>query len=117
MAEFLHILSETYDYSQLTDEVLREISSREFNSNDTRGPKSVSAFIAKLSELTPRLVIKQMTMLAKQLDSEVCSSINYVCWRQKTNMCAVIYPSLRSDRSMWKHDRVPQQAGRANREP
>lgn len=71
MAEFLHILSETYDYPQLTDEVLREISNKEFNSNDTRGPKSVSAFIAKLSELTPRLVIKQMTMLAKQLDSEV----------------------------------------------
>lgn len=71
MAEFLHILAETYDYPQLADEVLREISNKEFNSNDTRGPKSVSAFIAKLSELAPRLVIKQMTMLAKQLDSEV----------------------------------------------
>ncbi|KAM0257034.1 hypothetical protein ACHAQJ_004629 [Trichoderma viride] len=70
MAEFLHILAETYDYPQLTDEVLREISNKEFNSNDSRGPKSVSAFIAKLSELAPRLVIKQMTMLAKQLDSE-----------------------------------------------
>ncbi|KAK5993079.1 Condensin complex subunit 1 [Cladobotryum mycophilum] len=70
MAEFLHILAETYDYPQLADEVLRELSNKEFNSNDTRGPKSVSAFIAKLSELAPRLVIKQMTMLAKQLDSE-----------------------------------------------
>ncbi|KAL2204547.1 condensin complex component cnd1 [Sarocladium strictum] len=70
MAEFLHILAETYDYPQLADEILREISNKEFNSNDTRGPKSVSTFIAKLSELAPRLVIKQMTMLAKQLDSE-----------------------------------------------
>ncbi|KAG6244651.1 hypothetical protein E4U24_004917 [Claviceps purpurea] len=70
MAEFLHILAETYDYPQLTDEVLREISNKEFNSNDTRGPKSVSAFISKISELAPRLVIKQMTLLAKQLDSE-----------------------------------------------
>ncbi|KND86397.1 Condensin complex subunit 1, partial [Tolypocladium ophioglossoides CBS 100239] len=70
MAEFLHILAETYDYPQLADEVLRELSNKEFNSNDTRGPKSVSSFIAKLSELAPRLVIKQMTMLAKQLDSE-----------------------------------------------
>lgn len=76
MAEFLHILAETYDYPQLADEVLREISNKEFNSNDTRGPKSVSAFIAKLSELAPRLVIKQMTMLAKQLDSEV----SFECW-------------------------------------
>ena len=49
----------------------REVSSKEFNSNDMRGPKSISAFIVKLSELAPRLVIKQMTLLAKQLDSEV----------------------------------------------
>ncbi|KAI0010728.1 condensin component [Xylariaceae sp. FL0662B] len=70
MAEFLHILSEQYDYPQLADEVLREISNKEFNTNDTKGPKSVSSFIIKLSELVPRLVIKQMTMLAKQLDSE-----------------------------------------------
>ncbi|KAJ5965997.1 hypothetical protein N7481_012711 [Penicillium waksmanii] len=70
MAEFLHILAEQYDYPQLSDEILKELGNKEFNSNDTRGPKSVSAFIIKLSELTPRLIIKQMTLLAKQLDSE-----------------------------------------------
>lgn len=71
MAEFLHILAEQYDYPQLADEILRDLSNKEFNSNDTRGPKSVSTFIIKLSELAPRLVMKQMTMLVKQLDSEV----------------------------------------------
>ena len=87
MAEFLHILSEQYDYPQLADEILRyiflavlirsemtgsrDLSNKEFNSNDTRGPKSVSAFIVKLSELAPRLVNKQMMLLIKQLDSEV----------------------------------------------
>ncbi|PGH16100.1 hypothetical protein AJ80_05315 [Polytolypa hystricis UAMH7299] len=70
MAEFLHILAEQYDYPQLSDEILRELGNKEFNSNDTKGPKSVSTFIIKLSELAPRLVIKQMTLLAKQLDSE-----------------------------------------------
>ena len=70
MAEFLHILSEQYDYQQLTDEILRELSNKEFNSNDTKGPKSVSSFVIKLSELEPKLVIKQMTLLAKQMDSE-----------------------------------------------
>ncbi|KAK4107243.1 condensin-like protein [Canariomyces notabilis] len=70
MAEFLHILAEQYDYPQLADEVLRELSNKEFNSNDTKGPKSVSTFMVKLSELAPRLVIKQVTLLAKQLDSE-----------------------------------------------
>ena len=53
----------------------REVSNKEFNSNDTRGPKSISAFIVKLSDLAPRLVIKQMTLLAKQLDSEVSPSV------------------------------------------
>lgn len=70
MAEFLHILAEQYDYQQLCDEILRELSNKEFNSNDTKGPKSVSSFIVKLSELVPKLVIKQMTLLAKQMDSE-----------------------------------------------
>jgi len=45
MAEFLHILAEQYDYQQLSDEILRELSNKEFNSNDTKGPKSVSSFI------------------------------------------------------------------------
>ena len=49
----------------------RDLSSKEFNNNDTRGPKSVSAFFVKLSELAPRLVLKQMMLLIKQLDSEV----------------------------------------------
>ncbi|KAK6062645.1 Condensin complex subunit 1 [Seiridium cupressi] len=82
MAEFLHILSEQYDYPQLADETLRELSNKEFSTNDTRGPKSVSSFVVKLSELSPRLVIKQMTMLAKQLDSEshtLRSSLIEVC--------------------------------------
>jgi condensin complex subunit 1 len=70
MAEFLQILSEQYDHSQLAEEVLRELSNKEFNANDTKGPKSVSTFIAKLSELAPRLVIKQMTLVAKFMDSE-----------------------------------------------
>ncbi|KAK1752847.1 condensin-like protein [Echria macrotheca] len=70
MAEFLHILAEQYDYPQLADEILRELSNKEFNSNDNKGPKSVSTFMIKLSELAPRIVIKQVTLLAKQLDSE-----------------------------------------------
>lgn len=70
MAEFLNILSEQYDYPRLAGEILIELSNKEFNSNDTKGPKSVSSFIVKLSELAPKLVIKHMTMLIKQLDSE-----------------------------------------------
>ena len=70
MAEFLHILSEQYDYPQLSGEIMRELTNKEFNSNDTKGPKSISLFLTKLSELEPRLVIKEMGLLAKFLDSE-----------------------------------------------
>ncbi|KAL9088401.1 MAG: hypothetical protein Q9159_003101 [Coniocarpon cinnabarinum] len=70
MAELLHILSDQYDYPQLAEDILRELSTKEFNSNDLKGPKSVSAFVSKLSELAPRAVIKQMTSIAKFLDSE-----------------------------------------------
>ncbi|KAI9886562.1 MAG: 60S ribosomal protein L28 [Watsoniomyces obsoletus] len=70
MAELLQILAEQYDYPQLADEILKEVSNKEFNSNDTKGPKSMSSFIIRLSELAPRLVMKQMTILVKQLDSE-----------------------------------------------
>jgi condensin complex subunit 1 len=49
----------------------RDLSGKEFNNNDSKGPKSVASFIIKLSELVPRSVLKQMTLLVKLLDSEV----------------------------------------------
>jgi condensin complex subunit 1 len=114
MAEFLHILAEQYDYPQLSDEILkyvscsifymrriwlmytRELGNKEFNSNDTRGPKSVSAFIIKLSELAPRLIIKQMTLLAKQLDSEVWRIRLLFIWTGLTKIQG-LYPPMRRD--------------------
>jgi hypothetical protein len=101
MAEFLQILSEQYDYPQLADEVLRELSNKEFNSNDNKGPKSISAFFVKLSELAPRLVNKQMTSLVKLLDSEV------KCFQRDSllhiaNVRAVIYSEMCHHRSLWK---------------
>lgn len=79
MAEFLNILAEQYDYPQLAEEVMKELSNKEFSANDTKGPKSVSTFVARLSELAPRVVQRQVTYLAKLLESE-----NY------TLRCAII---------------------------
>lgn len=82
MAELLQILAEQYDFPQLTDEILRELSNQEFNANDNKGPKSVSAFLVKLSELMPRQVLKQITLLAKFLNCEahvLRSAIIEVC--------------------------------------
>jgi condensin complex subunit 1 len=70
MAEFLFTLADAYDYPQLTEDVLKDISGKEFSATDLKGPKSISTFLTKISELTPHLVIKQMTLLANLLDSE-----------------------------------------------
>jgi len=92
----------------------RDLSNKEFNSNDTRGPKSVSAFIIKLSELAPRLVIKQMTLLVKQLDSEVGP------WFLGCNQTHLIrlglYSSMCSHRSVREFNRRSKQARRTQRE-
>ncbi|KAF2268508.1 condensin [Lojkania enalia] len=70
MAELLQILAEQYDYPQLTEDVLRDLSKKEFNSNDVKGPKSVSTFLTKISERIPHLVINQMSLLGELLESE-----------------------------------------------
>lgn len=56
-------------------DLFRDLSSKEFNNNDSKGPKSVAAFLIKVSELVPRSVLKQMTLLIKLLDSEVNYSV------------------------------------------
>ncbi|RUS21746.1 hypothetical protein BC937DRAFT_91534 [Endogone sp. FLAS-F59071] len=76
MAEFLFTLAENHDYTQLTDEILREIASKEFKDTttkevkDTPNPKTFAAFLVKLSELLPKSVLKNMGLLIGLLDSE-----------------------------------------------
>ncbi|KIP06713.1 hypothetical protein PHLGIDRAFT_106688 [Phlebiopsis gigantea 11061_1 CR5-6] len=70
MAECLAILSKEFDHTQLCDEVLREIAGKTFNAQDTKGPKGFSRFLVRLTELSPRLVLKQISLLLTHLDSE-----------------------------------------------
>ncbi|EIW78221.1 hypothetical protein CONPUDRAFT_138601 [Coniophora puteana RWD-64-598 SS2] len=69
-AECLQLLHSEYDYSQLGDEVLRDIASKNFNAQDTRGPRAYSKFLTRLAELAPRAVLKQISLLLNHLDSE-----------------------------------------------
>ncbi|EGW33024.1 uncharacterized protein SPAPADRAFT_137682 [Spathaspora passalidarum NRRL Y-27907] len=69
MAELLHIIADEYDYILLTEEILREISQIHFSANDTNGPRAVSEFLVKLSELSPRLILKQMTSISQLFDN------------------------------------------------
>ncbi|KAJ8117902.1 hypothetical protein OPT61_g998 [Boeremia exigua] len=70
MAEFLHTLADAYDYSQLAEDVLKDVSTKEYSATDVKGPKSVSTFLIKISELLPNLIIRQGALLSNLLDSE-----------------------------------------------
>lgn len=70
MAELTHLLVEAKDLPQLADAILREISSKVFSAQDTKGPRSFSRYLVKLTELAPRLVFRQIVILQKHLDSE-----------------------------------------------
>ncbi|EIN08162.1 hypothetical protein PUNSTDRAFT_102926 [Punctularia strigosozonata HHB-11173 SS5] len=70
MAECLAVLAKEFDHSQLGDEVLREIAGKTFNAQDTKGPRAFSRFLTRFSELAPRSVLKQISLLLNHLDSE-----------------------------------------------
>lgn len=77
MAECLTFLTKEFDHAQLGDEILREIAGKKFSSadkkaaQDTKGPRSIARFLVKLAELSPRSILKQLSLLSDQLDSEV----------------------------------------------
>ncbi|KAF9195978.1 Condensin complex subunit [Haplosporangium sp. Z 11] len=72
MAELLDMLIKDYDFSQLADSILRDVSAREFDETikDISVPKAFSKFLVKLSELAPKVVLKQMGLLIVHLDGE-----------------------------------------------
>lgn len=69
MAELVHVLATEYDNATASEELLRELSHMEFSSNDTTGSRAISEFLTKLSELSPRLILKQMSYTAQLLDN------------------------------------------------
>lgn len=73
MAELLEMLINDYDFPQLADSILRDVSSKEFDDSvkDLSVPRAFSKFLVKLSELSPKAVLKQMGLLIEHLDGEV----------------------------------------------
>ncbi|KAL0080987.1 non-SMC mitotic condensation complex subunit 1-domain-containing protein [Phycomyces blakesleeanus] len=76
MAEFLHYLVEQQGYTQLVDEIIREISNKEFKETaakelkDSPNAKTFAMFLQKLAELLPKTILKNIGVLIHQLDSE-----------------------------------------------
>lgn len=71
MAELLAILEKEFDFSQLGEEILRDVAAKSFAHNDQKGPKVFSRFLVRFAELSPRVVQKQMSLLLTHLESEV----------------------------------------------
>lgn len=70
MAEILDVLDKEFDVSGVGDEVLREISQKTFPAVDTKGPRTYGKFLVHLAELSPKIVLKQMSLLLDHVDSE-----------------------------------------------
>ena len=98
VAELLTVLSNDYDYPQLLEDILKEISNRVFNPKDATGPKSVAAFLVKLSELSPLNMLKQMSSLIRLLNN---SSITLRC--AIVEACGNIIAELSEDTQVFNH--------------
>ncbi|GJJ71787.1 condensin complex subunit 1 [Entomortierella parvispora] len=72
MAELLEMLINDFDFSQLADSILRDVSSKEFDETvkDVSVPRAFAKFLVKLSEVAPKIVLKQMGLLIDHLDGE-----------------------------------------------
>jgi condensin complex subunit 1 len=72
MAEILGLCCNKYEHTSLSEDILKDISEKDFVSSDKIGPKSFSKFLVRLCELNYKILMKQMHSLIKHIDSEVC---------------------------------------------
>lgn len=70
MAELLALLRVEFDVERLGEDVLRDLAQKSFTSLDSKSPRSYGRFLVRMAELSPRSVLKQMSLLQKHLDSE-----------------------------------------------
>ncbi|KIL63463.1 hypothetical protein M378DRAFT_107274 [Amanita muscaria Koide BX008] len=90
MAECLTFLAKEFDHAQLGDEILREIARKDFSSagqgakaaQDSKGPRSIARFLVRFAELSPRSILKQLSLLLNQLDSD--------SWPMRTALVEVV---------------------------
>lgn len=73
MAELVSKLATEFDHAQLGDGLVKEIASKNFSAQDSKGPRVFSKFLVKYTEEAPKSVLKQLSLLKGQFDSEVRS--------------------------------------------
>jgi len=72
VAELLEVLVKEYDNQQIVGDFLREIGQlNPSESRDTSGIKSISQFLAELTQRLPKLILPNISVLLTHLDGEV----------------------------------------------
>jgi condensin complex subunit 1 len=71
LAECLDGLATEYHFTQLGEDVLREIAGLSFSSQDAKSPRFCSRFLIAFAEKQPKSVLKQISLLLNHLDSDV----------------------------------------------
>lgn len=69
LAELLVLIANTYNYPKLTEDVLLEIGNSNFDAADTNGPKQVAELLVTLSQMAPRLVLRQLAAVSQLLEN------------------------------------------------
>lgn len=70
LAELAQILYEQYDHFQITEGMIKELSMKQFNSNDSKAPKVIATYLITISQLAPSLLMKNLSRVIKLLESE-----------------------------------------------
>ncbi|KAK0550127.1 condensin complex non-SMC subunit Cnd1 [Tilletia horrida] len=70
MAELLHLLRTDFDYERLGEDVLRDVASKSFGALDSKSPRSFGRFLVRMAQLSPRSVLKVVSLLQAHLNSE-----------------------------------------------
>ncbi|KAK0538110.1 condensin complex non-SMC subunit Cnd1 [Tilletia horrida] len=70
MAELLHLLRTEFDYERLGEDVLRDVASKTFGALDSKSPRSFGRFLVRMAQLSPRSVLKVVSLLQAHLNSE-----------------------------------------------
>lgn len=72
-AEIISKLVREHKDTALGDAVLQEIAGKNFSAQDPKSPRVFSKFLIKLAEDAPRAILRQLSLLERQFDSEVRS--------------------------------------------
>lgn len=70
VAELLALLYNREKESAVSEAIILEVSQMHFSNTDSKAPKAIAMFLVKLSQLAPKLVLKQMAVLRRLLESD-----------------------------------------------